>query len=852
MRAEVARTEEAPPAAGAAAGAPQAPQPPMLPAQGRPGSSSELDRAPVGKKPLASAASASAMAAKIAAARTLARRLADERAAASLALEQGAPIEPEVMRTMEDASVAAAASAARADSVSRALKKADSGKVSLERLRAENDALKRLLMDLAASGADGGALGGLSRDKLEAVLSSGIGGEGPLSVSSLRDAVEAQSGVHSMDSVSTLDEVPIEQLAPEPEVTPVKKAQLPNAGIQIGYMIDGKLYTPEFRKDFLTTILPLFLYADDIALLAPSEEDLRTMLTLLDHICSDLALAINYDITVAQSLGHPSAHTVPSAPITIPSNSSSTPHLVHSTSKFKYLGSRRRNLVGGDGGGCGAEGGAAGAAPRPTLPALPLPRRRRRGPRPRARAPAAPAPPRRAAPPRAAPEARAPPPPPAPPAPPAPPPAAAAAASTVVPSPPVQQAVAPPPLPPPPAPAAVVAPQPPALSSLEEAAAAPLSRPVIAPSRRLPAYLLPPLESDMPALAAAATAAGQSTFAHPPAPVPVDGPVWLYYNRARGPLSGSSSPLQVKIGTNKWETVDVVDMAPVGPVLPGWWFICLELPYEIFRIDFVVQEAFAAPGFAEPAVDNNAYKDFQLAVTGGPSEASLLDMRVEALQQQDARRRSLLEAERVRLMRDIEAAVAGASQAAREAEAKRLDAGHRSRALAKAKASRPADLSDMRTANEVQGVWKWVGPLPKGGSPAMLAYNVHGGRLPSNQGPAPLLHLGYNNWAVKPPRPFAMARMRDAQREHQLSNGEWWGCQVDVPREAATIDFVVSDGNKSNWDNNGGSDYHTRVEAVQSDEALAEMLYKDSVAASAADDAARCENKAMQAENFEA
>ncbi|KAG1651948.1 hypothetical protein FOA52_009217 [Chlamydomonas sp. UWO 241] len=117
-------------------------------------------------------------------------------------------------------------------------------------------------------------------------------------------------------------------------------AQIPNAGIQIGYVVDGVLHTPESRKDYDTTVLPLLLYADDITLLSFSEDALRTVLTLLDGTCSDLALEINYSKNVAQSLGHPSAHTGPTTtPIAIPSNSSPTPHLVHHTSSFKYLGS---------------------------------------------------------------------------------------------------------------------------------------------------------------------------------------------------------------------------------------------------------------------------------------------------------------------------------------------------------------------------------------------------------------------------------------------------------------------------------------------------------------------------------
>lgn len=47
-----------------------------------------------------------------------------------------------MLREAEDASVAAAAQAARADSVSRALRSADSSKEQLSRLKAENDMLK--------------------------------------------------------------------------------------------------------------------------------------------------------------------------------------------------------------------------------------------------------------------------------------------------------------------------------------------------------------------------------------------------------------------------------------------------------------------------------------------------------------------------------------------------------------------------------------------------------------------------------------------------------------------------------------------------------------------------------------
>lgn len=41
---------------------------------------------------------------------------------------------------------------------------------------------------------------------------------------------------------------------------------------------------------------------------------------------------------------------------------------------------------------------------------------------------------------------------------------------------------------------------------------------------------------------------------------------------------------------------------------------------------------------------------------------------------------------------------------------------------------------------------------------------------------------------------------------------EWMGVSVDVPMVAAVLDFVFSDGEEAEWDNNNGADFHTAVE----------------------------------------
>lgn len=92
-----------------------------------------------------------AVAAKISAARELARRLAEEKQAAMAAAKKLPQETAErLKKSTEDASAIAAAEAARADEMARKLKKAETGKEQLNKLKAENEALKDLLLELAS------------------------------------------------------------------------------------------------------------------------------------------------------------------------------------------------------------------------------------------------------------------------------------------------------------------------------------------------------------------------------------------------------------------------------------------------------------------------------------------------------------------------------------------------------------------------------------------------------------------------------------------------------------------------------------------------------------------------------
>ncbi|PRW39290.1 Soluble starch synthase chloroplastic amyloplastic isoform A [Chlorella sorokiniana] len=100
-----------------------------------------------------------AVAAKISAARTLARKLAEEKQAALAAsrLASSKAVDPEAAKQMiqaaENEVAEMAREAARADAMARAARKAEAGdaqQLELQRLKAENEALQQLLVQLAA------------------------------------------------------------------------------------------------------------------------------------------------------------------------------------------------------------------------------------------------------------------------------------------------------------------------------------------------------------------------------------------------------------------------------------------------------------------------------------------------------------------------------------------------------------------------------------------------------------------------------------------------------------------------------------------------------------------------------
>ncbi|KAK3255426.1 hypothetical protein CYMTET_35388 [Cymbomonas tetramitiformis] len=74
------------------------------------------------------------------------------------------------------------------------------------------------------------------------------------------------------------------------------------------------------------------------------------------------------------------------------------------------------------------------------------------------------------------------------------------------------------------------------------------------------------------------------------------------------------------------------------------------------------------------------------------------------------------------------------------------------------------------------------------------------------------LHTGSNNWDR--PTELKMQRSTKLQEEGAV----WWEATVMVTKPVYVVNFVVSDGDETNWDNNGGADYAMATGNEQTEE----------------------------------
>ncbi|GIL64573.1 hypothetical protein Vafri_18474 [Volvox africanus] len=337
-----------------------------------------------------------------------------------------------------------------------------------------------------------------------------------------------------------------------------------------------------------------------------------------------------------------------------------------------------------------------------------------------------------------------------------------------------------------------------------------------------------PTLAQLQALAYKAITSNQLTFTWPEGGGLVGRPVRIYYNRTRGPLPPSKR-LQLKAGFNKWEEIVEVNMELARELPPGggneWWVVSLELPSDLFRLDYVIMDGVSG------SVDNNGYRDYQLRLVDAPTEDEVMAARAEAYRRFDEERRKLIEEEEKRSWRLVESKALDAAAAARVEFRRRRDSELLEAARQVVADRRKADITAVPAADKVPGVYVWCGGPPRPGQRCFLAYNkVHGnaggGLMHAN---SVRVHLGYDGWWNKITQTTDLGPLTQEQLSaHSLSSSgglQWYGAWIDVPYSAAVLNFVFSDRDQRNWDNNGQRDYHTVVSGAHSGDELVEMLH---------------------------
>ncbi|KAK9832645.1 hypothetical protein WJX81_006656 [Elliptochloris bilobata] len=345
------------------------------------------------------------------------------------------------------------------------------------------------------------------------------------------------------------------------------------------------------------------------------------------------------------------------------------------------------------------------------------------------------------------------------------------------------------------------------------------------------------LEARLTSLAQAASQSGSRIFTLPEEGAPVGGTATLYYNAAAGPLQRNAQALKLKAGLNAWAEMLHMELAPVEE-LPGWWATDLDLGEDVFRVDFVV----ADPG--SDMTDNNGGANFPLRLLGAPTEAEVAERRQAAVEAAERERLAVIESKELALWDEQMAAAEASTAGARRRYRRMREEEMRREAEASVAAQRGPELAALRTEPGRQGVFAWAGGPPTAGESAVLAYNKAPG--PLRYAADLVVHLGYDAWHQNEKLVLPLQQLpADEAEVYRLGPGDWWAAAVGVPPTAAALDWVLSDGAQTMWDNNNRQDFHTAVAGALSGAEYVERLYQ-AMAAEAADELAASEQRAAK------
>ena len=341
-------------------------------------------------------------------------------------------------------------------------------------------------------------------------------------------------------------------------------------------------------------------------------------------------------------------------------------------------------------------------------------------------------------------------------------------------------------------------------------------------------------QSELSDAVAAAIQSDQAFWVLPDVPVPVGSEVRVLYCVERGPLPSESAFPVLKIGFNRWESVEKFDMEPIsGELEKGWYVASLKLPPLLFRVDFVIEDKNSG------AVDNNNGQDFGFELENAPTAEEVTAERVKLLDAFEQKMSASFAVEEDEIEAAAMRAAEGLAKEARIAYAGK----RREQILQEAK-----DVVEERRQANVQesapGAFFWSEP-PAAGSVATLYYNKASGPLSSAS--SVTVMVGYDSWWMQDTEAVSMVPVAASELPSTVAkltdaaDGDWVKADISVWNTAAVLDFAFSDGNRQVWDNAGGEDYHTRVTGATPAETLVQLVFE---ALQASDDSSSGEEMA--------
>lgn len=304
---------------------------------------------------------------------------------------------------------------------------------------------------------------------------------------------------------------------------------------------------------------------------------------------------------------------------------------------------------------------------------------------------------------------------------------------------------------------------------------------------------------------------GESYAIIPEAPVDVGSTVEVLYNVKKGPLPEDVSCPVLKIGYNRWESIEKFEMEKV-PNKEDWYKMKVVLPPLLFRVDFVVEDKNSG------AVDNNNGQDFTFELENAPTAEEVTAARVKLL---DAFELKMLDTFSKEEDEIFESAMKAAKGAAKEAKIAFL--GKRKEAILQEARDVVAERRQSNVQESVEGIFRWI-KSPSAGSTAILLYNKASGPLSSASSVS--MMVGYDSWWMQDTVAVDMVEASKGDLPKGIEEGDWFKAEIPVWNTAAVLDFAFCDGNRQIWDNAGGVDYHTRVANVTNEQTLVQLVFE--------------------------